>query len=173
MDKKVEMARRKVMSRQNLHAKLQDFLLAIDKNGPFFAKKFPQEDDFSLVAMFDNGIDPDPAFSGSVLSRIYLEKGGDLTLVLWPICDETTWRKEVLLANVNRFAFQFFGLKRGEDGAIPSKSLYTWHSRWSEKREEFPLIVKLQVWQKGSFFEELFFFPSSTPPTYFEGGGES
>jgi type II secretory pathway pseudopilin PulG len=71
----------------------------------------------SLVFSFENEAVIDPQFSGGVLSKLYLDKNGDVTLAIWPmpkktVDDETRWPppmiQEVLCKDILQMGFRFY-----------------------------------------------------------------
>lgn len=82
---------------------------------PFFFYTEPAHDSVSrhdsLIFTFDNGVRLDPAFSGDILGRLYVDQKGRLRLAMWPIrvSDPHEYMKEeVLLDNVKNIEFQFY-----------------------------------------------------------------
>lgn len=165
VEKKIDAARVEIASRQRLQMRLQSLFTSLKRGNfqpTFYTKIFPEEENASLITLFDNGIDPDPAFSGAVLSRIYLDEENNLSLVLWPVEKEKTrpWRKEILLSNVTSFSFEFM-----------KASPLGWQPNW-QKSPEIPSLIRLTV--RTSQKEPLkfaFILPSAEPmPTYFPAG---
>lgn len=162
----LEKARDSLRCRQLVQTRLQDLFLGSSLKAPLYTAAFPKEKRESLFSLLNLGIDPDPAFSGEVLSRLYLDEEGHLALVFWPVQDETLWRKEILLSNVTECQFQFFGKRQAEDKVISGNGPWVWHERWSKKRRELPEIIRLRIVQKGEPLEFSFFVPSGHIPTY-------
>ena len=172
---KIEKARSALLERQHLQTRLQDLFLTI-KESSLYTKKLSGDEKESLIAIFDHGIDPEPAFSGPVLARIYVDEKHRLALALWPIDKQKknrAWRNEILFSNVDEVEFQFLGNK-AEEGIAPVNSQLAWHSRWSGKRGENPSMVRLKIQQNGESLAYAFFFSSPEPiATYWEGGFRS
>ncbi len=125
-------------------------LVAEDPKGSIYTK------DSDLVVVFNNGIDPDPSFSGPILAKIYLDEEQNLALALWPIEEvkkkERIWRKEVLLRNVSHCEWEFLGEKQGL--STPEKQKVTvrpvnasleWRSHWPLSVGGMPAVVRLVI----------------------------
>ncbi len=162
---KIDRARKELCERQRLQTRLQDLFLSA-ANTSLYTKKLPgDEKEESLVAVFDNGIDPDPAFSGKVLARVYLDADRNLSLAIWPhepaLKKNHPWRNEILLSEVEGFEFLFFGKKNME---------FAWESRWTSNRNENPSMIRLRVQQKGKSISYAFFFSSPEPLVTYNAG---
>ncbi len=143
VDKKMEMARKSILERQNIQIRLQDILTTLvptDQVPSIYTEKFINFEKESLIAIFDNGIDPDPAFSGTVIGRIYLDANKNLCLAYWPYQPKEQncpWRNEVLASNISDFSFTF--LKANSDASLK----ILWENSWSKKNKQSPSIVRL------------------------------
>lgn len=91
-------------------------------------------------------IDPDPDFSGLILSGLYLSEQGELCLVHWASKDKM--RVEVLLQNISSYQMLFYDPLKKE-----------WNDQWTEKMEGIPAMIKCKVLAK-ELQEEYLFFPS-------------
>jgi type II secretory pathway pseudopilin PulG len=169
---KIDKARSVLIERQHLQIRLQDLFLAI-QDASLYTKSLHKEKRESLIAIFDHGIDPDPAFSGPILSRIYLDESHNLCLALWPLEDEKKkllWRNEILLKNVDDYQFQFLGGKTGKNLVVVNSEL-AWHSHWSKKQSANPSMIRLLVQSQGVPLSFAFFLASPEPIiTYWEEG---
>ncbi len=163
VEKKMEKARIHILERQHLQIRMQDILTSLAPNASrpsIYTKPFDSEKT-SLIVHFDNGIDPDPLFSGHVIGRIYIDENQDFCLVYWPsgIEKSTSWRKEILFSNVSDFSMQF--LK-----PLESKQA-TWAAIWPKEGRQLPSIIRLILKQKESSIPFAFRLPSVNPiPTY-------
>lgn len=172
---KIESARKALLERQHLQTRLQDLFLSLqrDRLPPIYMQRFPDEKKESLVAIFDNGIDPDPIFSGPVLGRIYLDGQQNLSLAIWPLErseKKRPWRKEILLSRIDDFHFQLLG-KKTESNNQSVNTQFAWADRWPKNRQETPTMVHLFVTQNGIPLTFAFFFSSPEPIiTYWEKG---
>jgi hypothetical protein len=169
---KIESARKTLLERQHLTEKLQHVFLSIQQSS-LYTKRFPKEKADSLIAIFDNGIDPDPAFSGPVLARLYIDQRKNLSLALWPIeksGEKRPWRNEILLSHVEDLQFHFLG-KKTEPPIAPLNAQLAWYHCWPQKRHENPSMLRLFLKQEGYFPSYAFFFSNPEPlATYWEEG---
>ena len=183
LEKKLEKARSEIFARQHLQMRLQSVFSKIDKgaDAPLYSKFFADGKKDSLVLVFDYGIDPDPAFSGPVLGRIYIDEKKNLSLAVWPLekGKRHLWRKEILLPSVQGFEFEFLARKKEGDASKAKEKIKSingeleWTNRWTKSRQGIPSIIRLvliQGDQKDSL-QFSFLLPSVFPMiTYFEGG---
>lgn len=184
LEKKLDTARTTVLARQHLQTQLQSIFSSIDRSlsrEPFYTKRFPQEKKDSLVVLFDNGIDPDPAFSATVMGRIYLDEQNQLILATWPLDKEkkAQWRKEVLLSHVSDFEFEFLQDTHPQTPPPPQKektrkitSHLLWRTQWPKVRSNLPAIIRLSIWEEQKEpIQMAFLLPTPEPMiTYWEGG---
>lgn len=172
LETKLESARKILLERQHLQTSLQDFFLSLQK-GSLYTKKLPGDNQESLIAIFDHGIDPNPAFSGPVLTRIYLDEKKQLSMALWPLeSDENKrpWRNEILLSDVEDFQFHFLGEKT-EPGIASVNSKLAWYDHWPQKRLETPSMIRLIIRKKNESLSYAFFLTNPEPfVTYWEEG---
>lgn len=146
-------------NRGYLQTRLQSILTSIDRGSPdpyFYTQQFEKEKTLSLFVIFDNGIDPEPAFSGSIMGRIYLDSKKTLSLDTWPLTQgkNDPWRKEILLPHVKDFEFEFLGaISASEHGKKESLRLinanYAWRSQWPKSLQPISGIIRLTVYEEG------------------------
>lgn len=164
MEKKLEIVRTLSSKKGHLQTRMQSILSSVDRslNNPFYTKQFPKEDHLSLIIQFDNGIDPDPAFSGSVLGRIYLDEKNNLSLVIWPLSKEIkTWRSEILFPKVKKFSFEFLGPNTApekNETLRPITPNLAWRNHWPKSINTPPTIVRFTLHEEGTKNEERFAF---------------
>ncbi len=168
MQEKLGRAEAALAERQRLNQRLQTILTSViptpDPSLPasLYTQKFPEEENLSLVIYFDHGIDPDPAFSGPSLARIYINPQHELCLAIWPKDrekDKTLVRHEVLLQNIKTFAFQFLTQKTDQSISWESK-------RPAKAKEDIPSLIRLDLWEEGNqkpFLQFAFALPFSKP----------
>ncbi len=157
LEKKLETARTAISNRGHLQTRLQHVFSAIDRGGsePFlYTEVFEKEKTPSLVLLFDNGIDPDPAYSGTVLGRIYLDDENNLSLASWPNQKEkkSPWRKEVLLPHVKSFQFEFLGDRNNPEKKEAIKTItpnLAWRTVWGKSQMQLPSLIRLEVEEKN------------------------
>ena len=169
---KIDQARSVLLERQKLQTRLQDLFLGL-KDSSLYTARLGKEKKESLIAIFDRGVDPDPAFSGEVLSRLHLDEAQNLCLTVWPLENDGThlpWKTEILLSGVEDFQFHFLG-KKTKDGIRPVNAQLAWYDAWPEDRGGAPAIARLLIRQKGTPLSYAFFPANPEPlPTYLEGG---
>lgn len=188
LEKKIDASRTEIANRQGLQTRLQAVLSSLCRDpSSFYTRSFKREAGESLIALYDNGIDPDPAFSGPVLGKLFLDRENNLALAQWPaesIRNEISktsgktkrpWRKEILLGGVERFEFAFLSPKQEEgrkEKVKPINSLWEWRYRWPPEKRGIPPLVRLSVWERGREepLQFAFFIPSSEPMPTYRGG---
>jgi len=134
-------------------------LSPLAKKYPPLSTYCPQEQEESLLVIFDNGIDMDPNFSGEVIGRIYVNKESNtLELIIWPIDGKKhskNFRKEVLLENVSSFTLNFFDPTPDTEEKDP-----LWATTWEEK-SYFPPMIKIEL-AVDEIKESFYFFPPAS-----------
>lgn len=171
VEKRLERAYATIVERQNLQVRLQDVFTSLTRERdlkPLYTKRFPKEGSDSLIALFDNGVDPDPAFSGAILARVFADEQKNLCLALWPIAKDKTssrpFRKEILLRQIDSYAFEFLGEKQGHDLNVNSITAHAgWHPVWKETRSDVPSIVRLTIQGPDGPIRFAFRLPTSEP----------
>ena len=159
IEKKLDTARMVLANRGYLQMRLQSILTSLDQASAtsyFYTEQSEKGKMVSLRVIFDNGIDPEPAFSGSVLGKIYLDPQENLSLDLWPQSEteDSPWRKEVLLSHVERFEFEFLGPLRASDSGKkellrPINANDCWRPLWLKSLRPTPGIIRLTVYETG------------------------
>ncbi len=142
-----------ISERGHLQTRLQHIFSSIDRgtNEPFLYTQVSEKDSkMSLVLLFDNGIDPDPAYSGTLLGRIYLDEKNNLVLVSWPNQKEKNlpWRKEILFPHTASFQFEFLGSRTDlekKEVIQPITPNLAWRTIWGKKQQQLPSIIRLTV----------------------------
>jgi hypothetical protein len=182
MENKLKLAEKALLERQHVSQRLQSIITSViptpDKksSSSLYTQQFPEEKQQSLIIYFDHGIDPDPAFSGPSLARIYLNKQHQLCLAIWPKereKEKTFVRHEVLLEGVHGFTFQF--LVRKLDESI------SWEKSLPEDENlPIPSLIRLDLWEaddqeKEPSLQFAFILPSAEPQIVYlthEGKGK-
>jgi hypothetical protein len=171
-EKKIEIAKEEVQEHLHVQIRLEHIFSQLipssfipNATAPLYTSPFPKEKEKSLVCIFDNGLDPDPKFSGPVLSRIFLSNQ-EIHLVIWPLEKDgsipNVWREEMLLTGIDTFSFAFFTKEKKS-----TQSFWTWLPDWPEEKNELPLMIRLSTQKKGK--ETLFaFFPPFAQPISYE-----
>lgn len=116
---------------------------------------FAVQDGSALIFSYDNGVSIAPAFSGEVISELYLSKEKELTLLTWPARDSWTDeappypKREVLLSGIETLQFDFFQI-------ADEKEAPQWVSSWDKAKNALPGMIKMRI--KRSDKEEQFIF---------------
>lgn len=181
IEKKLDTARMAISNRGFLQTRLQTILSAIDTGSsePYlYTKQFEKEKSISLITLFDNGIDPDPAYSGPIKARIFIDEEKNLCLATWPLGMKKNipWRKEVLMPHVNSFEFEFLGKRTASDHGKkekikPINATLAWRTEWAKFQSGIPSIIRLRIVQEKSKepLQFAFILPSPDPfVTYME-----
>jgi hypothetical protein len=179
IEKKLDTARMAINARNHLQIRLQTLFTSIDREGSdsfFYTKQLEKEPSNSLIIRFNNGIDPSPLFSGAILGRLYIDSKKNLSLACWPLEKNKpkSWRKEVLLSNVESFEFEFLGpitaSEHGKKEEIrPITAAYGWRTAWPKNLCAVPSLIRLNIQQqKGKDpLHFAFILPSNDPPVIY------
>jgi hypothetical protein len=114
----------------------------------------------SLILTFYNEVRLDPAFSGDVLGRLYVDLDKRLCLAMWPLHvsdPHEHLQEEVLMENVIDVSYSFYAApERVKDGKeidtgkkvdpekkTPEKD--KWHDEWLISYKQMPSIMKMVV----------------------------
>lgn len=151
-----EKLQREIQPKRALAARLEEIFFNLETpklNEQFFFT--PAEGE--LLFSYNNGANLDPAFSGEVLGRLFLDDKGHLVMLtwpprkLWPEGGFPSFRREVLLENVEAVQFQFFATAKDTLTA-------RWVESWTRESQDLPGIIQLMITLKGSSAETFFFF---------------
>lgn len=104
------------MQNARLYEEVEERFMAYERLSFLFGHLWMDEEQITwqmphlqeLQFAFDNGIDPEPAFSSKQMARLYLEEN-NLMLAITPIEDRHLIRKEVILKNCEHLCFRFDG----------------------------------------------------------------
>jgi hypothetical protein len=167
LDVQLEKIRFSTLERGYCQNRLQDIFVTATP-GSFYTKQVQKESNPSLFITFDNGIDPDPLFSGLVRARIYIDSDNNFCLSLKPIDsdEESAWRKEILLSNIHNFEFRFLratGAKNSKERVFPINASYCWATSWDKSRKDVPSLIRLSVQNETDQIQFAFILPSVDP----------
>lgn len=114
-----------------------------------------EEDNPSLVFVYDNDVDGNPLFADRVLGKLYVDSQQRLILATWPLpkrnfTQSPPMRKEVLLEGVVRLEFRFYQPPRRDVGEkqidLEDTAFYNdWHPTWLVDRDKIPAIITIDV----------------------------
>lgn len=178
MNQKIDSARSVLYHRQHFQTRLSSIFHAITPRsliGESVSSSFFTLDEKTpaLLMIFDNGIDPDPQFSGPILGKIYLD-AGNLTLALWPLekKEKKLYRKEILLPHVQKMQFQFLAKKTVQNQdplAISINPLLEWRTNWPKNRWDIPSIIRMKIEQDREEVSFAFMLPFIEPIVTYQG----
>lgn len=173
---KIERAKECVLQRQRFSLRMnQAFsgILSAKFAGGKEAYFYTENEGKDLVFLFDNGIDPNPSFSGPVKGKLFAEKE-NVYFQVEPLPKkgekplpkgETPYRKELLLSHAKEV--NFFFLEKVKDAL-------KWQSSWPKGKATIPSMIRLEVIESLLEKEEIkdnlafaFFLPQmDIPVTY-------
>lgn len=166
LESKIQNVATQLLQKQKTHNLIQDYFISIaqiEDMPSFYTKRFNNEKCDSLVFVFDHGIDPDPAFSGVILGKIFLDEESNLSICIWPILENkkipNLWRKQTLLKNVENVTFSFIGDSKGQS----DKEIFSWESSWPKEEQNIPLFMKMEVKKQGQILSHVFLLPNQFP----------
>jgi len=174
IEKKIEQTELVLLERARMQEKLESMFTSIEsstlEDPSFYTLDFPEEKSTSLVLLYNAGIDPDPAFSGPNMARLYLNKKGEFCLTQWPL-SKTDYRTEILLKDIRALEWELLGYKEASDTkAIPITSTRGWLPVWSKKQGGVPSIIRLKLWcgidknrKSGPNLQFAFILPTQEP----------
>ncbi len=152
-------------------------LSSIDQSsfGPYFYTE-EADQEFGLNLQFDNGIDPDPSFSGTIFGKIYLGPKGQIHFTTWAK-EKGPKRDEILFLGVKNFEFEFLGsnsvLEKGKKCFLrPINANLAWRSHWPKSLGSLPGIIRLKLYEEGKK-EPLYYafiLPVAEPFVTYAGG---
>jgi len=144
VSKSFEIAKREVLARAYLQKRLTTIFLNKPKEGVVNTLNYIKDTNPRLEFTFNNGIDPDQAFSDQVNGLLYL-KNSDFCLKIFGKGDLTI-RKEVLFTHVKKIEFNIY-----DEGEIP---LFFVLSLTTLKGKEISFPIFLRVSEKGFIFKD-------------------
>ena len=181
LSRKVDLARNRLYEYEHLSMRLQTLLTNIssqsdlsDLADAFF---YTVQEESSLVAIFNNGIDPDPLFSGPIRAKLFL-KNHDLILDLSPLekMAKPMHRQETLLSEVNSLKLQFLAKKDSlylDPQATPIGNSFEWRTNWPKKRWDLPSHIRLFLETVQGTQSFAFSLPFSEPTIIYSIPGSS
>ncbi|MBI5345867.1 MAG: type II secretion system protein [Chlamydiae bacterium] len=159
-EKKNQKFKQEILSREHVQLRLSSIFSQIVPISKFEEKSFNLDDDNSLNVIFDNGIDPDPLFSGPVKGKIFQNQERNLILTLYPIekgkVNNKTQRTEVLCSKISSYKFLFFSQIEAKE---ENKKKIVWIEDWPKKKNDLPPMIKLILDNDLTF---AFFIPTKS-----------
>ncbi len=146
----LEKAQATLREQERLRERIDSLLTSIQPplEGPsFYTLQFPEEKHLSLIASFDAGIDPDPAYSGRNTARLFIDQDNQFCITQWPL-EKTSHRTEVLLQDIRAIEWEFLGHNYLKDPhAKQIAGTWCWLKSWPKNQTGLPSIVRLHLWQ--------------------------
>lgn len=151
-----EKMQRAIQPKRALAARLEEIFVNLEtpkQNEQFFFTPTVNE----LLFSYHNGANLDPAFSGEVLGRLFLDDKGHLVMLtwpprkLWPEGGFPPFRREVLLEGIQEIRFKFF--------ATAAETLAArWVEIWPKETQDLPGIIQLIITPHNAAPENFYFF---------------
>jgi len=174
MDRKIDLLRHEIYAREHVVLRLTHVFTSIlprsalpdTTRAPLYTTK---QQIPALHIVFDNGIDPDPRFSGAVLGEIQLNEEGQLLLSLQPLSgpEPAPRRSELLLQQVKKLEFQFPIQHRPP--TAPGTPLFEWQNSWSKEKTTLPSLIRILAKQGDQELAFAFQLPFAEPICYEKG----
>jgi len=133
--------------------RLKNLFSSLDENNKFLLQKHPDASGNALILSYHQPVDADFEMCGMLQGMLYLNKNRELCLVSWSENDKA--RIEILLDKVDSFTCKLFDPKEG-----------TWEEKWTEKKQEKPVMVSMELKWEGTKMPFHYFLPESKPITY-------
>jgi hypothetical protein len=169
-DRNIEATRSALYARQHLHMRLTSCLTSIVPRASLPTPRDPSlhtPKEGQLTLIFDNGIDPDPHFSGPIIAEFLLDSDKNLSLLLFPLdrTDHSPCRKEILMKQVDRLHIQFLD----KCNTVPIRPALEWRTNWPNTRWDTPSLIRITLEHQGKTTAFSFALPIADPiPTYYE-----
>ena len=158
MEEKIEVAKQAVFSRASLQMRLDQIFSRIT---PLEASDFlfTEKDPIEIHCVFDNGIDPDPDFSGPVQAVLFVDKEKNYCLTISPLEEESKKKRtEILKRRVDLVEYEFLPPQW-----IKKKTKL--EKEWPKEKKKLPSMIRMKM--DGLKFA--FFLPTIDPViTFFE-----
>jgi hypothetical protein len=140
-EKKIETLKKEVFKKEHLQIRLSNIFSHINKSFEnYFYTEKEKNTLLSLYLTFNNGIDPDPSFSGPVFGKIYIDQN-DLKLTIYPL-NEAKQRTETLFQDVKKLEFLFFTKEKN----------FEWQNNWPQEKQSLPSMLKLKINEESFAF---------------------
>ena len=165
VETKIEEARAALYPKEYLHTRLSSLFTALVPRSFVKNSSFYTLEQGGIAAIFDNGIDPDPLFSGAIRSKLTVEQGR-LYLTFLPLEEENPQRKELLLSGVKAIRFQFLAKKNSSTAsadARPISRTAEWRSSWSKECWDLPSLIRMTLELEENELSFAFSLPVSEP----------
>lgn len=124
----------------------------------------------SLVFVYDNKVDGNPAFANWVLAKLFISEKKELVLASWPLPSvdfslNPPMRKEILAENIESLAFSFYTPPDLNIEKVNALSYDDWSSTWDRERKYLPPIMEITLNQSETFS---FVLPNSSKTVLYQ-----
>ncbi len=167
-EKRIDRAQATVCEQQKLYEKIHSVFFALDHI--FYTEVKPKDRSMCLFMRYNAGIDPDPAFSGLNLGRLFIDDESNLRFVQSTL-DLKEERSEILLKDVRALEWEFLGHASEKDAETTYiANMWGWLSKWKSSNGAPPPLVRLRLWhgidkkkQREPNLKIAFILPSQYP----------
>ena len=164
LEKNIDEIKTKVLEKNHAYLRLNHvFSQAINVMEEPFSTEYDNGSNLCLNFCFDNGIDPEKAFSSKQKAKLFVDREKNLHLEIRPIDKKSDLKRdEILLKNVKSMKFRFLDLKNEllkgyVDNGHPISQKIFWYNFWPRKVNSLPSIIYLEINNNLKF---AFFLPS-------------
>ena len=178
VEKKIKITQHDLIEREHFQVKIKNVfskISSIDIDDQTITMYTPKENEKTLFVIFDNGIDPDPHFSGPILGKFFI-KNENFYLQTYPIINNKiiydSFREEKILSSI--FSIKYFFLMENEisqekDSSEKLTKMLKYTSRYKKGNIFLPPIIKMTIIDKNQkTFNFAFFTPSQSIPITFK-----
>ena len=178
VEKKIKITQHDLIEREHFQVKIKNIfskISSIDIDDQTITMYTPKENEQTLFVIFDNGIDPDPNFSGPILGKFFI-KNENFYLQTYPIINNKiiydSFREEKVLSSI--FSIKYFFLMENEisqekDSSEKLTKMLKYTSRYKKGNISLPPIIKMTIIDKNKkTFNFAFFTQSQSIPITFK-----
>lgn len=170
IDHRMEIASSEVQKRQNLQVRCQQIFATLlpsqlcpENSPPFFTPEKKDSSDLPVLlsVIYDQGVDPDPMFSGPVRAQFYIDEENNFICEVTPLEKnlQKHKRKEALWKEVKKLTFEYFAVGVNED---KNTNNFKWLKSWDKSNDKIPPMIKISIEDEKNYVKEFAFFPSSS-----------
>lgn len=180
LSSKVEKARHLIFSRYHIHERLSQIFFKVEScvnplleqgEAAFYTEEGSEHTTpSSLYFTFDNGIDPEEAFTGFVYGKLFLQNHS-LFLELWPAKEKNSTKRrcEELFKNVESLSFTFYKRPTLMADSKDIKQCNEWPTQYSDIPYCFTLSLKLkEALSIDDSLDYSFYLSSKIQPIHYE-----
>jgi type II secretory pathway pseudopilin PulG len=145
--------KQKILQLELFQLRLKNLFSNLDEQPGFLLEKHPDAIGSALIVCHKQSVDPEFEMCGILQGMIFLNKNKELCLISWS--ERGAARLEVLLDKIETFKCRLFDPTKNE-----------WTEKWTEKNEEDPVMVAIDLKSGGREMPFVFFLPGSQQITY-------